>query len=73
MPRPNGNPELEKYQFEQKYQWAEPCSEILQLRIPKAMKQAMSELNIKPEDVRRIIAREIESRDEGLFEQIVKR
>ena len=39
--RPGGNPDLAKYHFEQKYDWDEPCSERMQLRMPPSMKAAI--------------------------------
>ena len=39
--RPGGNPELKKYQFQQKYDWNEPCSERMTLRLPASMKEAI--------------------------------
>ena len=29
--RPGGNPDLKKYQFQQKYDWDEPCTERMQI------------------------------------------
>lgn len=45
--RPGGNPELEKYQFEQKYDWEESCTERMQLRMPPSMKAAIKAGKIK--------------------------
>lgn len=39
--RPGGNPELEKYQFQQKYDWPEPCDQKMTLRMPASMKAAI--------------------------------
>lgn len=39
--RPGGNPDLAKYHFEQKYDWDEPCSEKMTLRLPPSMKEAI--------------------------------
>ena len=41
MARPGGNPNIKDYGFPQKYEWAEPCSEKMTLRMPPAMKQAI--------------------------------
>ena len=38
MARPGGNPGLKEYQFEQKYDWDEPCTERMTLRLPPSMK-----------------------------------
>jgi hypothetical protein len=45
--RPGGNPELEKYQFEQKYDWDEPCSELMTFRVPPSMKVAIKAGKVK--------------------------
>jgi hypothetical protein len=60
--RPGGNPELEKYQFQQKYDWDEPCTERMQLRMPPSMKAAIKEGLIEDwqEIARLAIASEIE-------------
>ena len=39
--RPGGNPDLAKYHFEQKYDWDEPCTEKMTLRLPASMKAAI--------------------------------
>ena len=39
--RPGGNPEITKYSFQQKYDWDEPCSERMTLRLPASMKEAI--------------------------------
>lgn len=39
--RPGGNPELKKYQFEQKYDWGESCTEKMTIRMPPSMKAAI--------------------------------
>ena len=45
--RPGGNPDLIKYQFEQKHDWDEPCSERMQIRMPASMKEAIKSGRIK--------------------------
>ena len=56
--RPGGNPDLEKYQFQQKYEWEQPCSEKVSLRVPPFMKEAIKAGEIKnwQEVVRQAIA-----------------
>ena len=39
--RPGGNPDIAKYGFKQKYDWAEPCTEKMSLRMPPSMRQAI--------------------------------
>ncbi|MEA5511784.1 hypothetical protein VB715_18590 [Crocosphaera sp. UHCC 0190] len=60
--RPGGNPDLEKYQFEKKHDWDEPCSDRIQLRLPPRMKLAIKEGKIKDwqEICRKAIAAELE-------------
>ena len=47
MARPGGNPELKKYHFLQKYDWSEPCTEKMTLRLPASMKAAIKAGKIK--------------------------
>ena len=59
--RPGGNPGLEKYQFQQKYDWDESCTAVLTLRVPPSMKQVIKDKKIKWAEVcRKAIAAEIE-------------
>ncbi len=58
--RPGGNPDLEAYQFEQKYDWDEPCTALLSLRIPPNIKEKLKELPNWQERVRKAIAAELE-------------
>jgi len=60
--RPGGNPELEKYQFQPKYDWDEPCTERMQLRMPPSMKAAIKAGKIEDwqEVCRKAIAAELE-------------
>lgn len=60
--RPGGNPELEKYQFEQKYDWTESCTEKMTIRMPPRMKAAIKAGEIKDwqEVARQAIAVEME-------------
>ncbi len=65
--RPGGNPELEKYQFEQKYDWAESCTEKMTIRLPPSMKKAIKEGLIKDwqEVCRQAIAKALQETEEG--------
>ena len=58
--RPGGNPDLVKYQFKQKYDWDEPCTTRLVLKVPASMKLALQEINGWQEMVRKAIAAELE-------------
>jgi hypothetical protein len=64
--RPGGNPELEKYHFEQKYDWDEPCTEKMTLRLPPSMKAAIKagEISDWQEVARQAIATELEKAKE---------
>ena len=53
--RPGGNPDLEKYQFKQKYDWKEPCSAQLTLRIPPSLKEKLKKVDGWQEKVREAI------------------
>ncbi|EDX82693.1 hypothetical protein S7335_995 [Synechococcus sp. PCC 7335] len=60
MARPGGNPQISDYSFEQKHEWSQPCSAIKSLRMPEAMKVAVSEYLPDWQEVcRRAIAREL--------------
>jgi hypothetical protein len=58
--RPGGNPDLVKYHFKQKYDWDEPCTSRLVLRVPESMKLSLKEINGWQEIVRKAIAVELE-------------
>ena len=60
--RPGGNPEITKYSFTQKYDWDEPCSERMTLRLPSSMKEAIKAGVIEnwQEVARQAIAKAIE-------------
>lgn len=61
--RPGGNPDLKKYQFQQKYDWDEPCTERMQIRMPPSMKKAIKDGLIKDwqEVCRQAIAEKLQS------------
>ena len=58
--RPGGNPELKKYQFQKTYDWDEPCTTRLVLKVPASMNLALQEINGWQELVRKAIAAELE-------------
>jgi hypothetical protein len=62
MARPGGNPALKEYQFEQKYDWDEPCTEKMTLRMPPSMKAELKAglLSDWQELARQAIAAELE-------------
>lgn len=60
--RPGGNPDITKHGFKQKFDWNEPCSEVITLRVPPSMKAAIKAKLIDnwQELARQTIAAEIE-------------
>ena len=58
--RPGGNPGLKKYQFEQKYNWDEPCSATFTLRVPPSLLKELKKIPDWQEFTRQAIAAEIE-------------
>ncbi len=58
--RPGGNPALKDYQFEQRYDWDEPCTAQLVLRVPPSMKASLKQIKGWQELVRKAIAAELE-------------
>ena len=62
--RPGGNPDLEEYQFEQKYDWDEPCTAKMTLRLPPSLYEEVKKLPNWQERVRKAIARAIEEAEE---------
>lgn len=62
MPRPGGNPELEKYQFEQKGDSPLDCR--VTVRITKDMKRKLNNLADKGEFIRIAIEKALKERAE---------
>ena len=60
MNRPVGNPEIEKNHFEQQYNWDEPCSAKLTLRLPPTLYGNLREIEKWQEKTRVAIANLIE-------------
>lgn len=58
--RPGGNPELEKYQYEQIYNWDEPCTAKMTLRMPPSLYEKLREIENWQEFTRVAIAKAIE-------------
>lgn len=54
--RPGGNPDLEEYQFEKKYDWDEPCTAKMTLRLPPSLYREVKEIPNWQEKVRGAIA-----------------
>ncbi len=61
MPRPGGNPEIVKYGFKQKYEWDEPCSAKMTLRLPPSLYEQIKQVPDWQEEVRQAIASIVES------------
>ena len=60
MPRPGGNPELEKYQFKQKYGWEKSCNVTIGLRVPKDWKDRLYAVEGWQEKLRGALAQILE-------------
>ena len=54
--RPGGNPELEEYQYQQKYDWDEPCTAQFNIRLPPSLLAELKKIEGYQELVRRAIA-----------------
>ena len=61
MPRPGGNPDIVKYGFKQQYDWDEPCSAKMTLRMPPTLYQELKTVPEWQEKVRRAIASIVEA------------
>ena len=61
MPRPGGNPDIVKYGFKQQYDWDEPCSAKMTLRIPPTLYQELKTVHGWQEKVRQVIASIVEA------------
>ena len=61
MPRPGGNPDIVKYGFKQQYDWDEPCSAKMTLRMPPTLYQELKTVPGWQEKVRRAIASIVEA------------
>ena len=59
--RPGGNPEISKYSFKQKYDWDEPCSAKMTLRLPPSLYEQIRQIPDWQEEVRQAIAFIVES------------
>ena len=58
--RPGGNPELEKYQFQQKYDWGESCTERIAVRLPPTLNRELKKVENWQEFTRQAIAKALE-------------
>ena len=59
--RPGGNPDLKEHQFEQKYNWDEPCTAKMTLRLPPSLYENLKKIPDWQERVRKAIAQLVES------------
>ena len=64
MARPGGNPDLKKYQFEQKYDWSESCKVTIGLRVPRDWKDRLYVIEGWQEKLREAIAQILEESQE---------
>ncbi len=56
MSRPGGNPELDKHQYQQKYNWDEPCTAQFNIRLPPTLLGELKQIDNYQEKVRQAIA-----------------
>ena len=54
--RPGGNPDIKKYGFKQQYEWDEPCTAKMTLRLPPSHYEKLKQLPNWQEKVREAIA-----------------
>jgi hypothetical protein len=73
MSRPGGNPEIAKYSFKQKYEWDEPCSAKMTLRLPPSLYKQIKQVPDWQEEVRQAIALIVESEKENISPQEKKK
>ena len=59
--RPGGNPDIAKYGFKQQYDWDEPCSAKMSLRMPPTLYQELKTVPGWQEKVRQAIASIVEA------------
>ena len=60
MSRPGGNPDISKYSFKQQYDWDEPCTAKMTLRLPPSLYENLKQLDNWQEVARQAIAKAIE-------------
>ena len=54
--RPGGNPDITKYSYQQQYDWSEPCTASLTLKLPASLKEKLKKIDGWQEKVREAIA-----------------
>lgn len=57
--RPGGNPDLKAHQFEKQYDWDEPCTALISVRVPPNIKEKLKKLPNWQERVRKAIAKQL--------------
>ena len=62
--RPGGNPEITKYSFQQKYEWDEPCTAKMTLRMPPSLNEKLKGIKDWQEFTRQAIAKAIEEKED---------
>ena len=58
--RPGGNPDIGKYSFKQQYDWDEPCTAKMSLRVPPTLFEQVKQLPNWQEKVRQAMASLVE-------------
>ena len=59
--RPGGNPDIVKYSFKQQYEWDEPCTAKMSLRVPPTLFEQVKQLPNWQEKVRQAMASLVEA------------
>ncbi len=54
--RPGGNPDLEQHQYQQRYNWDEPCTAQFNIRLPPSLLAELKQIDNYQEKVRQAIA-----------------
>lgn len=60
---PYSTEHLEPYQFKKKYGWDEPCTEKVNFRVPKSMKESLKNIKGWQEILRQALAEAIEEQE----------
>ncbi len=68
--RPGGNPDIVKYGFKQQYEWDEPCSASIALRLPSSLSKDLKKIPDWQELVRQAIAEIVEKNSQEIEKNV---
>ena len=68
--RPGGNPDIVKYGFKQQYEWDEPCTASIALRLPPSLSKKLKKLPDWQELVRQAIAEIVEENSQEIEKNV---